>query len=155
MASGEFAAVGPVWWSVGIVAALEVGLVAAVVAWESRRRRWSRTWSRDWSIDRARTTRTSDGQAALPIGSAAVTRARVVVLVSGAGTNLQALIDASEDPQYPADVVAVGSDRTDIEGLVRAEACRDPNLCGAAAPTLSSASQWDAALADHVAEFCT
>lgn len=51
VASGEFATVGPVWWSVGIVTALEVGLVAAVVAWESRRRRWSREWSRDWSID--------------------------------------------------------------------------------------------------------
>jgi hypothetical protein len=51
VASGEFAAVGPVWWSVGIVAALEVGLVAAVVAWESRRRRLNRTLTRDWSID--------------------------------------------------------------------------------------------------------
>jgi len=51
VASGEFAAVGPVWWSVGIVAALEVGLVAAVVAWESHRRRWNRHWSRGWTID--------------------------------------------------------------------------------------------------------
>ena len=51
VASGEFAAVGPVWWSVGMVAALEVGLVAAVVAWESSRRRWNRPLSRDWAID--------------------------------------------------------------------------------------------------------
>jgi len=45
----------------------------------------------------------------------------VVVLVSGAGTNLQALIDAGHDPSYGAQVVAVGADRDGIEGLARAE----------------------------------
>ena len=33
--------------------------------------------------------------------------ARLVVLVSGGGTNLQALLDACQDPRYGADVVAV------------------------------------------------
>ena len=33
--------------------------------------------------------------------------ARVVVLVSGTGTNLQALIDASEDPSYGVTVAAL------------------------------------------------
>ena len=33
--------------------------------------------------------------------------ARLVVLVSGAGTNLQALLDACADPGYGATVVAV------------------------------------------------
>ncbi len=47
--------------------------------------------------------------------------ARLVVLVSGAGTNLQALLDACADPAYGAEVVAVGADRTGIEGLARAE----------------------------------
>jgi phosphoribosylglycinamide formyltransferase 1 len=47
-------------------------------------------------------------------------RARLVVLVSGAGTNLQALLDACADPAYGADVVAVGADRTGIEALDRA-----------------------------------
>src|SRR5690606_24850806 len=47
--------------------------------------------------------------------------ARVVVLVSGSGTNLQALFDATSDASYGAEVVAVGSDRPDIEGLRRAE----------------------------------
>lgn len=47
--------------------------------------------------------------------------ARLVVLVSGAGTNLQALLDAASDPSYPARVVAVGADRDGIEGLARAE----------------------------------
>ncbi|MFG2818914.1 phosphoribosylglycinamide formyltransferase [Kitasatospora sp. NPDC048365] len=47
--------------------------------------------------------------------------ARLVVLVSGSGTNLQALIDAAVDPAYGAEIVAVGADRTDIAGLERAE----------------------------------
>ena len=38
--------------------------------------------------------------------------ARLVVLVSGAGTNLQALLDACRDG-YGAAVVAVGADRAD------------------------------------------
>jgi phosphoribosylglycinamide formyltransferase-1 len=47
--------------------------------------------------------------------------ARVVVLVSGTGTNLQALLDASAGPGYGAQVVAVGADRDGIEGLARAQ----------------------------------
>lgn len=46
--------------------------------------------------------------------------ARIVVLVSGSGTNLQALLDACADPGYGARVVAVGADRDGIEGLTRA-----------------------------------
>ncbi len=47
--------------------------------------------------------------------------ARLVVLVSGGGTNLQALIDATKTPDYGAEIVAVGADRDGIEGLTRAE----------------------------------
>jgi phosphoribosylglycinamide formyltransferase-1 len=46
---------------------------------------------------------------------------RVVVLVSGSGTNLQALIDATSDPGYGVQVVGVGADRDGIEALARAE----------------------------------
>ncbi len=46
--------------------------------------------------------------------------ARLVVLVSGSGTNLQALLDATEDPAFGATVVGVGADRDGIEGLSRA-----------------------------------
>jgi phosphoribosylglycinamide formyltransferase-1 len=49
-------------------------------------------------------------------------RARVAILVSGGGTNLQALLDAIHaDPEFPAEIVAVGADREDIAGLERAE----------------------------------
>jgi phosphoribosylglycinamide formyltransferase 1 len=54
--------------------------------------------------------------------------ARLVVLVSGTGTNLQAILDASEDPAYGAEVVAVGADRDGIEGLARAERAGVPTF---------------------------
>lgn len=43
--------------------------------------------------------------------------ARIVVLVSGTGTNLAALLDAARDPAYGASIVAVGSDRPAIRAL--------------------------------------
>jgi phosphoribosylglycinamide formyltransferase-1 len=45
---------------------------------------------------------------------------RVVVLVSGEGTNLQALIDAAARPDAPYKIVAVASDKRDARGLARA-----------------------------------
>jgi phosphoribosylglycinamide formyltransferase-1 len=54
--------------------------------------------------------------------------ARLVVLVSGAGTNLQALLDATRDPAYGAQVVAVGADRDGVEGLARAERAGVPTF---------------------------
>lgn len=45
---------------------------------------------------------------------------RVVVLISGGGSNLRALLEACEDAAFPARVVAVGADR-DADGLAFAE----------------------------------
>ena len=45
---------------------------------------------------------------------------RVAVLVSGRGSNLQALLDACAQADYPAQVVAVGSNIPDAYGLTRA-----------------------------------
>ncbi|MEU7814214.1 phosphoribosylglycinamide formyltransferase [Pseudonocardia sp. NPDC049154] len=47
-------------------------------------------------------------------------RARLVVLASGSGTLLQALLDAALDPAHPAEVVALGTDRPGVEALNRA-----------------------------------
>jgi len=52
----------------------------------------------------------------------------VVVLVSGAGTNLQAILDAAQDPSYGATVVAVGADRDGIGALDRAERAGIPTF---------------------------
>jgi len=46
---------------------------------------------------------------------------KIVVLISGGGTNLQAIIDACTDTNYPAEVVAVVSNKADAYGLTRAE----------------------------------
>ena len=71
--------------------------------------------------------------------------ARLVVLVSGAGTNLQALIDACADPSYGAQVVAVGADRTGIEGLARAERAGIPTFVHSV-KEYAGRADWDAAL---------
>ena len=44
------------------------------------------------------------------------------VLISGRGSNLQALIDATADPSFPAEIALVISNRADAGGLQRAEA---------------------------------
>jgi phosphoribosylglycinamide formyltransferase 1 len=46
-----------------------------------------------------------------------MTRLRVGVLISGRGSNLQALIEACGDPAYPAEIVLVVSDRPEAPGL--------------------------------------
>ncbi|HUU67021.1 MAG TPA: phosphoribosylglycinamide formyltransferase [Methyloceanibacter sp.] len=46
---------------------------------------------------------------------------RVGVLISGRGSNLQALIDAAKAPDYPAELVLVISNVADVQGLARAE----------------------------------
>jgi phosphoribosylglycinamide formyltransferase-1 len=75
---------------------------------------------------------------------------RVVVLVSGAGTNLQTLLDAAADPAYGASVVAVGADREDIEGLARAERAGVPTFWLRVAD-FESRTAWDAHFAEAVA----
>jgi phosphoribosylglycinamide formyltransferase 1 len=78
--------------------------------------------------------------------------ARLVVLVSGSGTNLQALLDATGDPAYGARVVAVGADRDDIEGLRRAERFGVTTFVHRVRD-FPSRADWDVALAATVASF--
>ena len=76
--------------------------------------------------------------------------ARVVVLVSGSGTLLAALLEAAAGDGYPAEVVAVGADRAGITGLQRAEQAGIP----AFAVSLRDHSDrvaWDRALTVAVA----
>jgi phosphoribosylglycinamide formyltransferase-1 len=74
-----------------------------------------------------------------------------VVLLSGSGSNLQALIDASADPAYGASVVAVGADRDGIAGLDRATAAGVPTFVERV-PDHPTREAWDVALTDRVAE---
>ncbi|WP_433529849.1 phosphoribosylglycinamide formyltransferase [Micromonospora sp. CA-263727] len=77
--------------------------------------------------------------------------ARIVVLVSGSGSNLQALLDATVDPAYGARVVAVGADRDGIAGLERAGAAGVPTFVERVKDH-PDRGQWDAALTARVAE---
>jgi phosphoribosylglycinamide formyltransferase-1 len=88
-----------------------------------------------------------------PLGHPRLGRpARLVVLVSGTGTLLQALIDACQDPSYGAQVVAVGSDRPDIPGLERAVRAGIPTVVQAVSDHPSRA-EWDKALTADVARY--
>jgi len=77
--------------------------------------------------------------------------ARLVVLVSGSGSNLQALLDAATDPAYGAQVVAVGADRDGIAGLDRAKAAGIPTFVDSV-KAYETRDDWDQALAAHTAE---
>jgi phosphoribosylglycinamide formyltransferase-1 len=75
-----------------------------------------------------------------------------VVLVSGSGTNLGALIDACADPSYGAEVVAVGADRDDIEGLARAQRAGIPTFVRRVSD-YATREEWDAELIKATAVF--
>ncbi|KAB1946854.1 phosphoribosylglycinamide formyltransferase [Micromonospora sp. ALFpr18c] len=77
--------------------------------------------------------------------------ARIVVLISGSGSNLQALLDAAADPAYGAQVVAVGADRDGIAGLDRAEAAGVPTFVERVRDH-DTRDDWDVALTAHVAK---
>jgi len=77
--------------------------------------------------------------------------ARLVVLVSGSGSNLQALLDATADPGFGARVVAVGADRDGIAGLDRAAAAGVPSFVERVKDHPTRAD-WDKALTARVAE---
>ena len=76
--------------------------------------------------------------------------ARLVVLVSGRGTTLQALLDASADPAWGASVVAVGADRAGTFGEQRAAALGIPTFV-LPLTDFQDRDDWDVALTDLVA----
>lgn len=53
---------------------------------------------------------------------ASVQKKRVVVFISGGGSNMLSLADACESPDFPAEIVAVISDKTQAGGLAKAHA---------------------------------
>jgi phosphoribosylglycinamide formyltransferase-1 len=71
----------------------------------------------------------------------------LVVLISGGGSNLRALLEASEDAQFPARVVAVGADR-DADGFTHAEQFGIPTF-SVALSNFADRDEWgDALLAE-------
>ena len=86
------------------------------------------------------------------MGTSAARRKRLVVLVSGSGSNLQAIIDACTDGRLAADVVAVLSNKLDVFALQRADAAGVPAVHVGVHPG-EERSDYDARLADVVAGF--
>lgn len=74
------------------------------------------------------------------------------MLVSGSGSNLQALIDASANPAYGVKVVAVGADREGIAGLDRAQAAEIPTFVHKLSD-YPDRPAWDRALTESVAAY--
>lgn len=60
--------------------------------------------------------------------SSSSARPRVVVLISGSGSNLQALIDGMQKEELPIEIAAVISNRPAVLGLMRAEHAGIPAL---------------------------
>jgi phosphoribosylglycinamide formyltransferase 1 len=80
------------------------------------------------------------------------TPVKLVVLASGSGTLLQAVLDATGRSGFPAKVVAVGADRTGIEALTRAERLSIPSFTVRVADHPDRAA-WDKALTEAVAAY--
>jgi len=77
---------------------------------------------------------------------------RLVVLVSGGGSNLAALLAAHDDPGYPGRVVGVVADRSSAGGLEIARAAGVPTAV-VAPGDFDDRAAWDRALAEAVAVF--
>jgi phosphoribosylglycinamide formyltransferase 1 len=76
----------------------------------------------------------------------------LVVLASGAGTNLQALLDACASESYGARVVAVGADRGGITALARADTAGIATFT-LRVPDFPARPDWDRALTQACAGF--
>jgi phosphoribosylglycinamide formyltransferase 1 len=72
----------------------------------------------------------------------------LVVLISGGGSNLRALLEASEDAEFPARVVAIGSDR-DADGFAHAEEFGIPTF-SVALSNFADRESWGDALLDEI-----
>lgn len=76
---------------------------------------------------------------------------KLAVLISGGGSNLKALIEATKDTDFPAEIVCVGAD-TDASGLAHAAAAQIPNFVVRPAD-FASRSEWGEALAAAIRAF--
>ncbi|MDY6055742.1 phosphoribosylglycinamide formyltransferase [Micrococcus sp.] len=77
---------------------------------------------------------------------------RIVALVSGSGTNLQAVLDAVASGALPVEIAAVGSDVPGVQGLARAEA-QGIETFTVSPRDYADRRTWDEALAEAVASY--
>ena len=77
---------------------------------------------------------------------------RIVVLISGGGSNLQSFIDGCADGSLNGDVVAVISNKAGVKGLERAAVAAIPNIT-LDHNSFASRAEFDVALADVIDSF--
>ena len=75
----------------------------------------------------------------------------LVVLISGGGSNLRALLEASEDAEFPARVVAIGADR-DADGLAWAEEYGVPSFT-VPFSSFDNREEWGDALLEQILQW--
>ncbi|SOC39688.1 phosphoribosylglycinamide formyltransferase-1 [Rhizobium subbaraonis] len=80
--------------------------------------------------------------------SAGVSRKRVVAFVSGSGSNMVKLADSCAQPDFPAEIVAVFSDKADAGGLAKAQARGIPTFAFARKDFASKEAHEEAILAE-------
>lgn len=78
---------------------------------------------------------------------------RVVVLISGSGSNLQCIIDACEKNDIKAEIVAVFSNKPDVYGLTRASEAGIETFVHDAKATTLSRDEYDQVLANQINAF--
>ena len=76
---------------------------------------------------------------------------RIVVLVSGTGSNLQAVIDAVKSGELDVEIAAVGADRPDTYGVERSDEAGIETFV-VNFNSFETRAEWDAALRDKVNE---
>ena len=81
-----------------------------------------------------------------------VSPSRLLVLVSGTGSILQALLDASAAEDFGARIVAVGADRDETGGVARAQAAGIPTFVRRVSD-FADRADWDQSLTRDCAEY--
>ncbi|BCW51142.1 hypothetical protein StoSoilB13_34840 (plasmid) [Arthrobacter sp. StoSoilB13] len=77
---------------------------------------------------------------------------RIVVLVSGTGSNLQAVIDAVKSGELDVEIAAVGADRPDTYGVERSDEAGIETFV-VNFNSFETRAEWDAALRDKVLSY--
>ena len=78
--------------------------------------------------------------------------ARLVIMISGNGSNLQAILEACANNELPASVVAVVSNKADAYGLTRARNAGVETICFPKQANVSR-QEYDARLAAYVSTY--
>jgi len=77
---------------------------------------------------------------------------KIVILISGRGSNMQAIVEAAKAQQWPAQIAAVISNRADAEGLVFARSHHIPTAA-VVSKDYSTREQFDAVLLKTIEQF--